>query len=273
MTIRSKNIIVGGGGLWGLDMNLNTFLMSMYLFAARFVLRKKVFLVGVGYYNSTTRLGHIGAHFAGKAANEIIVRDGESYTNFKRIQPSTELDRDIAFYAGQLDLSEYHVDVTRLEKLVSIKQQTVFIAVRRFKQKHRNSFNLIVERYIVQHPDKQFILALLELKDVDTESYELLQQWRRRFDNVQVLDEAINPLVLFAYFQKHHDKLMAMAPQFHLILTAHLAGVPFLPVVYDNKVAQLLSSIGITPERQIPIQDLQLEDIESFIDAASEKGG
>ena len=73
---KSKNILIGGGGLWGVDMNFNTLLLSIFLFVSRWALRKKVYLLGVGYYNSTTWMGRLGAWFAGKAANVIIAAGG-----------------------------------------------------------------------------------------------------------------------------------------------------------------------------------------------------
>jgi polysaccharide pyruvyl transferase WcaK-like protein len=264
-TVKHKNIIVGGGGLWGLDMNLNTFLMSVYLFLARWLLGKKIYLIGVGYYNSTTRLGHLGAFLAAKAARRIIVRDAESYANFKKHSSHVEQDTDLAFYSQQIDLSTYGKDAKQLEKLISVQDKTVFIAIRRFQAKHQNSFNKQIEDILAANPDKHFILALLELKSVDQTSYQQLSIWKQKFQNVQVLDSTFNPLALMAFFKKHHKKLAVIAPQFHLILTAHLANVPFMPVVYDNKVSQLLSSLGISKKRQIAINQLSSSDIQNFI--------
>ncbi len=56
-----KHIVVGGGGLWGMDSNLNIFLMSLMLLVSRFVMRKKIYLLAVGYYASANGAGKMGA--------------------------------------------------------------------------------------------------------------------------------------------------------------------------------------------------------------------
>ena len=63
--VKNKTIIVGGGGLWGLDVNPNIFLLSLMLFASRWLLGKSVYLLGVGYYNSTNWYGRLSAWVAG----------------------------------------------------------------------------------------------------------------------------------------------------------------------------------------------------------------
>ena len=69
--LKSRNIIMGGGGHWGLDMNLNVFILSIAFFIAHFLFRKKIYLIGVGYYGSTNRLGHMSAWLVAKSAEVI----------------------------------------------------------------------------------------------------------------------------------------------------------------------------------------------------------
>src|SRR4029079_7172941 len=90
--LKKKNIVVGGGGLWGMDVNANIFLMSLMLLMSRRLLGKKVHLTAVGCYNSTTALGRLSAWCAAKAANTIIARDQETYANFKRWHKGTVQD-------------------------------------------------------------------------------------------------------------------------------------------------------------------------------------
>lgn len=260
--MQNRNIIIGGGGLWGVDMNMNTFVMSFFLFIARYFMRKKVYLVGVGYYSSTNRMGRIGAFFAGKAANKILVRDTESLQNFQKINKCTEQDVDIAFYTDEVDFATYDQGVRELESLVPVTDKTLFIALRRFR--HANDFSASIGQLLRYYPDRPIILALMELKNVDTESAGQIGKWKKNYPNVRVLDVPFNPLALFAYFHKYHERLAVIAPQFHLILTAHLTKVPFLPVVYDNKVGQLLSSLGISEDDQIPISGLTADDADDF---------
>lgn len=271
-TLASRHVIIGGGGLWGVDMNFNTFLMSVYLWICRRLLAKNVYLLGVGYYNSTSRLGRIGAWFAGKSATQIIARDGETYNNFSRIAPgATSLDKDIAWYIPKIPLAVYQRAAKQLGKEIAIQGQTLFMALRRPQSKRQRKaflrFAGTIKRTLEANQGKQTIIARLELGEVDPGSLRTLESIQQRFAHVHILDAAINPLTLYALFHEYRDKLMLIAPQFHILLTAHLNGVPFLPISYDNKVKELLSHIGIEPAKQIALEEVTEEAIQQFIDA------
>jgi polysaccharide pyruvyl transferase WcaK-like protein len=262
--LRKRNIIVGGGGLWGLDFGLNVFLLSFLLGFSRLVLRKKIYLIGVGYYGSTTRLGHIGAWLAGKGASAILARDAETYRNFSRFNKRTEQDTDIAWYLENVATNTYKLEVKRLDRQVLVTNKTFFVALRRFQAKHANDFTHEIENYIANNPSQHFIVTLLEPDHIDPDQAELLETWEQRYENVQRLRGSYNPMALFLFFQKHAHELALIAPQFHAIITAHMSGVPFLPVVYDNKVAELLAYIGQT--ETIAINDLDCKQLRSFTD-------
>ncbi len=262
-----QNIVVGGGGLWGLDMNLNTFLMSFLLFVARRLLGKKVFLVGVGYYNSTTRLGRTGAWLAGKSATIILARDQETFNNFKRINKNTYLDSDIAWQIKKLNLSNYKKEAIVFWENLKLDDAITFITLRRFKPQKKNDYIKHIENYIKKKQGKNIIVALMEPKSMDIVGYKLLENWKKQFPKLQIIDFYYNPLVLFLFFQKYQKKLSYIGPQFHVILTAHLNNIPFLPVVYDNKVSELFNQIG--QKKRINISSLDANDIEKFISTVS----
>ncbi|HUS26343.1 MAG TPA: polysaccharide pyruvyl transferase family protein [Nevskiaceae bacterium] len=265
--LHKKRIVVGGGGLWGMDVNPNVLLMSIMLFASRWLLHKKVYLLAVGRYNSTPRMGRISAWLAGKAANAIIARDDETYQNFKRIQKHTYQDNDIAWYIDQLNLEPYEADVTALEHRLHITGKTIFITLRRFRGNDQHHLAAVVGQCLEQNAGKHLIIALMEPRSIDPEGFNLLQSWRHTYPNLQVIDFAYNPLALFLFFRKHCDNLVFIGPQFHAILSAHLTGVPYLPLAYDNKVRNLLQHIA--PQAQpITVQALQPQHIQEFIDRA-----
>lgn len=261
--LQNKNIVIGGGGLWGLDVNPNIFLLSSLLFTSRFLLGKKVYLLGVGYYNSTSMLGHISAWLAGKAANCTIARDQETLQNFKKVTKYVALDTDIAWCVPSLDLKAYEQDFVRLNDSIQIKDNALFITLRRFKPNQSNNYTKNIEACLANNQDKDIIVALMEPQDVDPDGYKQIIAWQRQYKNVQALDYSYNPLALFLFFKKHKEQIVFIGPQFHVILMAHLAGVPFLPLVYDNKVLELLKTI--TKARPLHINDLAQEDIQTFI--------
>lgn len=262
--LHNKNIIVGGGGLWGLDFGLNVFLLSFLLGFSRLVLHKKIYLIGVGYYNSTTRFGHIGAWLASKGASAILARDTETYHNFSRFNKRTQKDTDIAWYLENIETNSYKSEVKQLERQVLVTDKTFFVALRRFQAKHANDFTHEIENYIASNPSQHFIVTLLEPDHIDPDQAELLETWEQRYENVQRLRGPYNPMALFLFFQKHAHELVLIAPQFHAIITAHMSGVPFLPVVYDNKVAELLAYIG--QNETIHIKNLDCKQLQNFAD-------
>ncbi|HXH26967.1 MAG TPA: polysaccharide pyruvyl transferase family protein [Candidatus Acidoferrum sp.] len=261
--LRNKNILVGGGGLWGLDVNANIFLFSLVLFASRWLLGKKVYLLGVGYYNSTSKLGRASAWLAGKSAKYIVARDAETLQNFQKISKRVAQDDDIAWSAPKLNLTDYQADLDQLEGLLRISGKTLFITLRRFQPSQKNEYARVVEHLLADNKDKKIIIALMEPQNVDPAGYKLIRNWAVKYKNIQAIDFSYNPLGLFLFFQKYHDQLALIGPQFHIIITARLAGVPFLPISYDNKVSQLLQSLGIEP---IPIGKLSAGDAQRFID-------
>src|SRR5688572_203956 len=159
--LKSKNILIGGGGLWGVDMNFNTFLLSLFLFVSRWALRKKVYLLGVGYYGSTTKLGRWAAWLAGKAANVIIARDDESVINFKRISKHVYQDTDIAWNIPDLDLTAYKDEAEIMQRRLPIGGKTLMLTVRRPQSKRQTQnfvrFNKLIGWLIKSNPDQPII--------------------------------------------------------------------------------------------------------------------
>jgi|GEM_PF-556300 len=266
--LKNKNIIIGGGGLWGVDMNFNTFLLSLMLFIARRILGKKVYLFGVGFYNSTTKLGRIAGWLAGKAANAIVARDEETLKNFGKINKNVSLDTDMAWHVDKVDLEKYRLDVADLERKLRVDKQTLLVALRRSQSKttghHFTDFTKTIARFIEANQDKSIILAVLETEVKSPDEHKLARDWAKEYPNVQLLDFPHNPLALFLFFQEHHQDLALIGPQFHIIITAHLTGVPFTPVVYDNKVSALFDQIGIKQGERVPIKDVTQETLQTF---------
>lgn len=266
--LKNKKILIGGGGLWGVDMNANTLLLSIFLFVCRWALGKKIYLLGVGYYNSTTKQGRWAAWLAGKAANAIIARDTESFDNFKHISKHVSMDYDIAWNTKQLDLAAYGNDTDAMEQRLPVGGKTLMVALRRPQSKRQKSdfarFNKLINWLIQSNPERPIILVMLESESKDPTAYEEARNLRRRHKRMRIIEAPYNPLTLFLYIKKNHKRLAIIAPQLHLIMTAHLCGVPFLPMVYDNKVGMLLEQIGIPAEDQLSIKDINGEVMQQF---------
>lgn len=268
--LKSKNILIGGGGLWGVDMNFNTLLLSMFLFVSRWALRKKIYLLGVGYYGSTTKMGRLAAWLAGKAANVIIARDDESFNNFRRITKRVYQDTDIAWNIPGLDLTQYEEEAKHLQERLPVGDRTLLLALRRPQAKRQGQdfvrFNKLIDWLVKSNPGQPVILVMLESEVKDKAMHEAARNWRRKHKHLRIIELPYNPLTLFLYIKQNSKRLGLIAPQLHLIMTAHLTGVPFLPMTYDNKVSQLLDQIGISKNKRLQLKNITGYELQEFAD-------
>lgn len=259
--LKRKNVVIGGGGLWGLDVNLNVLLMSLMLFVSRWLMGKEVYLLGVGYYGSTGRMGRFAAWLAGKSATRILARDTESFDNFSRLNRETYLSDDIAFLLPRIH-EEVSEDLEKLDRIIDPSKHTVMISVRRFKPTQKNPYADALEKWLQMDDKTPVVLALMEPRAVDPDGYELLKRWQRLRKNVTVIDFDYNPVALYRFFELHQKNLSYVGPQFHVQLVAHLAGVRLFPLVYDNKVARLLETLRY--ENPVAIADVTTDKLAQF---------
>lgn len=265
--IKSSSIIIGGGGLWGLDFNKNIALLSILLFITRHILRKKVYLLGVGSYSSAPLLGKYSSIIAALSANIIFARDIESFNNFKKFNKNTYLNPDIAFLLPKLDLTGYANENNSLSKVRDLKNETLIISVRHFSKRHTDKkiteFNNLIEK-IIKDSKKDIILLLLTSKEFDPNNYAFCKKLQAKYTNViDVIDNTYNPISLYLFLKQHQSKLRMIAPQFHMQIIAHLTDVPFFPLAYDNKVTELHKELGI--ERSYLFSEIRFEDVKDFL--------
>jgi polysaccharide pyruvyl transferase WcaK-like protein len=258
--VKCKNVLIGGGGLWGMDANVNILLLGILLFLGK-ILGKKIYLIGVGYYGSTNTYGSVSAYLTGLASTLIFARDQESFQNFKKINPATYLDKDLAFYLS--DLKTVSFTQTQVLPFDLKKTPAVVITLRRFKDSRGDTYSQLIKQLVIRNPQIHFILLLLEPKFIDPEGYAFIKNLGK-YKHVEFYDFSYNPLLLVQFFQAHHQQLALIAPQYHAIITAILSKTAFFPIVYDNKVRELLQRLrvkGITP-----IKELKYEQFQQFVE-------
>jgi polysaccharide pyruvyl transferase WcaK-like protein len=262
--IRSKNIIIGGGGIWGLDFNFNVFILSLIIFISKFVFFKNIFLLGIGYYNSTTILGRFAASLVGVSSDVIIARDSETYKNFRKVSKKVYIDRDIAFNFFEIDINQYAEKISDLEKRINIFYPTIFITIRRFSGRNNANYQKAILEVIQKNISKKICISLFETKEIDVDGYKFLTSISINNKNITILDFDFNPVALFFLFQKHNKDIIIISPQFHGQVMANVTNTPFLPISYDNKNSELFNLLGI--KNFIKFKDITYLDMQKFID-------
>jgi polysaccharide pyruvyl transferase WcaK-like protein len=256
-----KHIIVGGGGHWGMDANKNVFIMSLLLLGAR-VFKKKVTLLGVGYYNSTNRLGHISAWLAAKASTTIYARDGQTYKNFLRFSKKTYFWMDIA----QSYVPKKNSQQRLLPALATIQDNSnisnVFIVTFRRFRPDNDSFRVYLaslELFAQNLPAKSTITILMtEPEETDKHGYAIARKLQKKYPSISLISYDYNPMILYEHFVAKPKKLRFRPIQYHMLLTALASGIKDVwSVSYDEKCSELLKSYGKNP---IPITNVTAKD-------------
>lgn len=250
--VKSKSILIGGGGLWGLDFNKNVALMSLLLFIAHYLLGKKVYLVGVGSYSSTSRLGRFFSKVAGVAANIILARDSETYGSFRRINKNTYQASDIAFLLPTLDLSIYDAELNNyaLTKLVDKYKTLTLVSTRNYNDRFSASTNTQIYhealKGFLSHTKEHVVLLFLNASDFDPAISKYYFDLKTKYKSVvSIVEINTNPILMFQFLHTYHSKIRIIAPQYHMQLLAHITGTRFLPLRYDNKNEQLFKQLEI----------------------------
>jgi polysaccharide pyruvyl transferase WcaK-like protein len=256
----SKNLIVGGGGLWSLDSNINILIMSFVLFFCKFILRKNVYLLGVGYYNSINFWGRISAWLAGHSATLIITRDNESYKNFKKLNSNTFIDFDLTFYLKNFNLKNYKNDVKLLTEKINLLKKNVFFTIRGVE------FSKNILQIIKNNPTVNFIFLNFNNNKIykNLNIYYELRKMSYDLPNLSIYEFDYNPVALFCFFKENADKIFMISPQFHGQIVAYLAEVRFMPISYANKDTELFKILNIN--NFYNMQSIGKDDIQNEID-------
>src|SRR5262249_7267320 len=158
-------------------------------FVVHKLLRKPVYLLGVGYYRSATRWGRLGARFAAWGSTLILARDAQTAANFGRHTERVRLSTDLALHVREDDLHGYATEGALIDPYFDLDgadTRVVFVGVRRFRDGLERAHWSCVRRLVEEFPDHRFVLATLEPVDVDAENRTRAAALRDRHANVSV---------------------------------------------------------------------------------------
>lgn len=261
---KSKTIIIGGGGLWGLDFNKNIAILSIILFLSKFLLRKKIYLIGVGSYTSSGVIGTFFSNLTSFSSDIIFSRDLESFNNFRKFNKSTILSEDLAFLLPHLNFERYQnqKELLQLENQVFSNTPVVLVSSRHFSENHKKEKR--VQKYnnelykLIKNTKNRFLLVLLNSKEFDPETYISYKETNSIFpETTSLVETEINPIYLFLALRKFSNNVTVISPQYHMQVISIITGTKFIPISYDNKNKQLYMKYSIPKWKDISEVDHQ----------------
>ena len=241
--------------------------MSTMLFFARFLLRKKVYLVGIGSYSSAPKWGRIFSFIAALSANMIFARDAETLRNMQKANKHVFQAPDLAFLLPRLNVDAYESDVKEHPITQIVKQygNIVLVSTRNFNERYSanvrvRSYSDALREYIATSKEN-IVLLLLNSREFDPAIYSFYEELKKEHSNVvSIVELTSNPLIMYSVLKQNHDKVRVIAPQFHMQILAYLADAKFLPLRYDNKNEQLFNQLSIkkwVDVGQVTVTDLK----------------
>ena len=262
----SKNIYICGGGLFGLDSNIKFLIFSLLVATIKLLINIDVYLISVGYYNSTNKLGHMSAKVLSSISKVVCVRDEESFKNFKRILKSDNvlLSEDIVFLNNTLA----HVEIIRANKYLPYEQSStkqIVFTLRDFNDmKLQLRFISIIERVVLSLCENEknihIHLCIPSIKEYDTHSHIFAEMLKEKY-NVDLFTMS-DSIIGFINEFKSKKPEKAVLVQYHLQLVAHKliedSNEKYLAIIYDNKNYELLRLLDW--KNIVHINDPELEN-------------
>lgn len=258
--LKSKKILIGGGGLWSADSNLKTLLMSATLLFSRYILRKDVILYGVGYYNDANRIGALSGKIAKLSATKVVARDELSYANFNGEESKkVTINEDLAYSIE--DYSDNYSTVNNLK----INKKTILLSLR-----GENTENIrdAVITLSVKYPNIDFIyLQFFDDKEYEDANLSYIREKTKGSKNFKVIEFTYNPIDLFNTLKTNKDNVVGViAPQFHaIVLMDIIEDIDFMPLYYSEKNKILLNEIS--DKKPLHIKDVNLKAINEYIES------
>ncbi len=239
-------IIFGGGGLiCKNDTGLRGILFQLYTIGMflllPLVLRKKVFIVGLGIYENTPLIILRLAIFLFSFVHLLGVRDSASYELLKKHQLPVKEYKDSSFLLSLDDVSQKPLWKNSDRLIVGLAlnkpqkvndAQKLISEIAAFILTHRKTTHFVFYA-LDYHPhysnDRRFASKIIkQVEKTSLFSYEFVQMQE-------------HPRLIFSSFL---NLSFMIASRLHGSLFSYRLGVPFYGIAYDAKCASFLSSIN-----------------------------
>jgi polysaccharide pyruvyl transferase WcaK-like protein len=252
----SEIILVGGGGLFCKAFEPVSGVIYQIYFALLFLalpilLRKKVFVLGIGIYRNMYPFNLNLVVNLLKLANKVTVRDVHSFELLKEKGIDVELYKDNCYLMPVLPKGKIIKRV--LGNKFRSGKTNIGIAVRLpFESSRRDIFIDSLVEYISKNGKSHFWFYNLDghSNKVNDEliNNKVIKKLGGPKENISIIGNSKHPSIIFSTF-KYMDYFIAM--RLHSMIFSDRLGVPYDGVSYDVKCATFLTSVG---KKSLPIK-------------------
>ena len=252
---RSDFAIVGGGGLInkvqrGVIGFVYQLMMLAFFFYLPLLLKKKLYVLGVGVYNNANPLIVSLVVPALRAAEIVTVRDFTSQAFLKEKDVLSSLYKDNSYLMPTLTKQQVLKEAFFAEKYNPDKINIGISLVKPVNKKDEKRLITAMEHFVSLYQGKAdfwfFPADFHPGYDHDAKFAEAIKglQPGQSDSNVYFVPTTYSPELFFSSFRLM-DKMVAM--RFHAMLFAYRLKVPFVGIPYETKCTSLIESIGRKP--------------------------
>jgi polysaccharide pyruvyl transferase WcaK-like protein len=254
--LKCSRIIIGGGGIWSKYTGRYAHMIPLIAILSR-VIHKRVDIVSVGIYSTSSSIDKFLVNLAVLASNSCSVRDDESFSMlWKLCQQKTNIVEDLSLsYIRHFDKDDKYIDdlpkVSEYDDIMKHKRRGNFVVGISLKPLHNKNLTLkIIDEFSNamnilnrEYGDSIFFVffpfAKTDSKIEDDASMinELLEKVSAKDNIVQISHS--DPLSWFVAISRLVDIFIGM--RYHSIIFATEARKPVLCIPYENKIYQFLS--------------------------------
>lgn len=249
---KSQIIIVGGGGIFckaydPLGGVIFQLYFMLFLMGIPLLLRKKVYVLGVGIYKNMHPVNLKIAKFMLKLSDKVTVRDFHSYNLLKSSGIRGDLYKDNSYLMPLLSKKGVHKKIFR--KISRSNKINIGVALRMpIITSHRKLLLREIANYIADNPSFNFWFYSLDGHPNRGNDYitnkAIMKQLGDSNKNVFMIKNSEHPTLIFSSF-KYMDYIIAM--RLHSMIFAERLGVPYDGISYDTKCETFLKSVGKKP--------------------------
>ncbi|KKR33307.1 MAG: polysaccharide pyruvyl transferase CsaB [Candidatus Gottesmanbacteria bacterium GW2011_GWC2_39_8] len=261
----SDFVIFGGGGLFcknnaGIKGIIFQLYGLMLIFVSK-LSRKKLYIIGLGFYENAPKIITVLGFFVLKLADELAVRDFYTYHFLRSKNIKSGLYKDNSFLMSLPPLKSVSYPGKKINIGVALKRPE--------SQKEIIQLDSEIGEFIKNHKEAYFWFYTLDNHPQYSTDNNFIKSIVNKYlynsKSFHFIPNTWTPQQVFSSF-KQMDFFIAM--RLHSMIFCYRLNIPFYAITYDRKCATFLDSIGHTSHS---IHDTTAREIEKDMQPAIKK--